>query len=115
MQGLDLNQGPSGYEPDELPDCSTLQHFFKLTVALVSSGEVTDHLKSTALVNAFEELSEVIFRNPKEPRHAFQRYTSQHLSNPPLGVSYRPHNLPHFKPLESLQQRHQAFIPLRLA
>jgi hypothetical protein len=20
---LDLNQGPSGYEPDELPDCST--------------------------------------------------------------------------------------------
>ena|GEM_PF-5866271 len=26
VQGLDLNQGPSGYEPDELPDCSTLQH-----------------------------------------------------------------------------------------
>ena len=25
VQGLDLNQGPSGYEPDELPDCSTLQ------------------------------------------------------------------------------------------
>gem|GEM_PF-1371978 len=25
MQGLDLNQGPSGYEPDELPDCSTLR------------------------------------------------------------------------------------------
>ena len=25
MQGLDLNQGPSGYEPDELPGCSTLQ------------------------------------------------------------------------------------------
>gem|GEM_PF-3508723 len=24
VQGLDLNQGPSGYEPDELPDCSTL-------------------------------------------------------------------------------------------
>ena len=23
MRGLDLNQGPSGYEPDELPDCST--------------------------------------------------------------------------------------------
>ena len=26
VQGLDLNQGPSGYEPDELPGCSTLQH-----------------------------------------------------------------------------------------
>ena len=25
MQGLDLNQRPSGYEPDELPGCSTLQ------------------------------------------------------------------------------------------
>jgi hypothetical protein len=25
VQGLDLNQRPSGYEPDELPDCSTLQ------------------------------------------------------------------------------------------
>ncbi len=25
MQGGDLNPRPSGYEPDELPDCSTLQ------------------------------------------------------------------------------------------
>ena len=25
VQGSDLNRGPSGYEPDELPDCSTLQ------------------------------------------------------------------------------------------
>jgi hypothetical protein len=25
VQGPDLNRGPSGYEPDELPDCSTLQ------------------------------------------------------------------------------------------
>ena len=24
-RGLDLNQGPSGYEPDELPGCSTPQ------------------------------------------------------------------------------------------
>ena len=22
-RGMDLNHGPSGYEPDELPDCST--------------------------------------------------------------------------------------------
>ena len=26
LRGLDLNQRPSGYEPDELPDCST-PHF----------------------------------------------------------------------------------------
>ena len=25
VKGLDLNQRPSGYEPDELPGCSTLQ------------------------------------------------------------------------------------------
>jgi hypothetical protein len=23
LRGLDLNQGPLGYEPNELPDCST--------------------------------------------------------------------------------------------
>ena len=27
LRGLDLNQGPSGYEPDELPDCSTPRSF----------------------------------------------------------------------------------------
>ena len=26
MRGLDLNQRPSGYEPDELPGCSTPRH-----------------------------------------------------------------------------------------
>ena len=28
LRGLDLNQRPSGYEPDELPDCSTPRHLF---------------------------------------------------------------------------------------
>jgi len=27
LRGLDLNQRPSGYEPDELPDCSTARQF----------------------------------------------------------------------------------------
>ena len=26
LQGRDLNPRPSGYEPDELPDCSTLRY-----------------------------------------------------------------------------------------
>ena len=26
-RGMDLNHGPSGYEPDELPDCSTPRRF----------------------------------------------------------------------------------------
>ena len=28
MRRLDLNQRPSGYEPDELPSCSTPRHIF---------------------------------------------------------------------------------------
>ena len=41
VQGLDLNQGPSGYEPDELPDCSTLQYLKNLSPRLwkTKSGE----------------------------------------------------------------------------
>ena len=29
LRGLDLNQRPSGYEPDELPGCSTPRHRFR--------------------------------------------------------------------------------------
>ena len=42
VQGLDLNQGPSGYEPDELPDCSTLQHLQR-----------TEDAKQSTCVQAF--------------------------------------------------------------
>lgn len=34
LRGLDLNQRPSGYEPDELPNCSTAQE-----VALAGRGK----------------------------------------------------------------------------
>ena len=34
LRGLDLNQRPSGYEPDELPDCSTPRHQNCLTCRL---------------------------------------------------------------------------------
>ena len=41
LRGLDLNQRPSGYEPDELPDCSTPRHlsgvYAKTAIAAVSS------------------------------------------------------------------------------
>ena len=33
---MDLNHGPSGYEPDELPDCSTPRRVFEY------SGKVTE-------------------------------------------------------------------------
>jgi len=34
LRGLDLNQGPSGYEPDELPDCSTPRYYCKFLYIL---------------------------------------------------------------------------------
>ena len=40
VQGRDLNPRPSGYEPDELPDCSTLQHF------VVEYGDFSERGKS---------------------------------------------------------------------
>ena len=44
VQGLDLNQGPSGYEPDELPDCSTLQKEYGIYLTVYTS------LKSSVFV-----------------------------------------------------------------
>ena len=34
-RGLDLNQRPSGYEPDELPDCSTPRQQHEVYPALL--------------------------------------------------------------------------------
>ena|GEM_PF-3028164 len=42
VQGLDLNQRPSGYEPDELPGCSTLQH--REGETMLSSGAVSTNI-----------------------------------------------------------------------
>ncbi len=55
VQGLDLNQGPSGYEPDELPDCSTLQHGKNVisSVWLTEEGETTQN--RNALSMSFEK------------------------------------------------------------
>src|SRR5512137_508430 len=47
LRGRDLNPRPSGYEPDELPDCSTPRH---LEFYLVPRGQllVNRNLSSTA-------------------------------------------------------------------
>ena len=36
LRGQDLNLRPSGYEPDELPGCSTPRHFVSVRVFVVS-------------------------------------------------------------------------------
>ncbi len=40
LRGLDLNQRPSGYEPDELPDCSTPRHLFVAPQAPATASAV---------------------------------------------------------------------------
>ncbi len=34
LQGRDLNPRPPGYEPDELPDCSTLRQVFSFQASI---------------------------------------------------------------------------------
>src|ERR1017187_1278794 len=40
LRGLDLNQRPSGYEPDELPGCSTPRSRNDIIVTPQSTGQV---------------------------------------------------------------------------
>ena len=68
MQGLDLNQRPSGYEPDELPDCSTLRrttiinHVFEKSQQNFWNGHhfgspaFLEFLTSVAMVQNFDGL-----------------------------------------------------------
>ena len=37
LRELDLNQRPSGYEPDELPDCSIPRYLIFIAITLLSS------------------------------------------------------------------------------
>ena len=38
LRGQDLNLRPSGYEPDELPDCSTPRHYLILDDIQMGEG-----------------------------------------------------------------------------
>ena len=40
LRGLDLNQRPSGYEPDELPGCSTPRHRYYATCRFSANTQV---------------------------------------------------------------------------
>ena len=42
LRGQDLNLRPLGYEPNELPDCST-PHFYPIGLAQASQRIVTSH------------------------------------------------------------------------
>ena len=55
LRGLDLNQRPSGYEPDELPDCSTPRH----------SVEDMDPGADQAAQNGTHTENELLSRTPR--------------------------------------------------
>ncbi len=39
LRGQDLNLRPSGYEPDELPNCSTPRHYKRVTLLFMVEAE----------------------------------------------------------------------------
>ena len=43
-RGMDLNHGPSGYEPDELPDCSTPRRLIQYSDKLRDRGDLSKSL-----------------------------------------------------------------------
>jgi hypothetical protein len=46
LRGLDLNQRPSGYEPDELPGCSTPRHNYVDTDYKIKPKQQTDEMRN---------------------------------------------------------------------
>ena len=53
LRGLDLNQGPSGYEPDELPDCSTPRYFNCDISTIVLNSRLTSKIYFIYIIYAF--------------------------------------------------------------
>ena len=82
MQGPDLNQRPSGYEPDELPDCSTLRyilnyrHFFlqiyhilKILLKTIFFAELTDKFQCSKHCLRYQPQAQQWCRRPESNRY----------------------------------------------
>ena len=57
LRGQDLNLRPSGYEPDELPDCSTPRHVSHSKVAKASGKLLSTEKESRGSYMSNEETS----------------------------------------------------------
>src|SRR5947209_14318505 len=55
LRGRDLNPRPSGYEPDELPDCSTPRRWFAFWP--IDQNECLEDSRSTRLRNRADTLA----------------------------------------------------------
>ena len=58
LRGLDLNQRPSGYEPDELPGCSTPRNnygetLFRIKSKVAPSGNGDSKLRETLEIESY--------------------------------------------------------------
>ncbi|CAG9933027.1 protein of unknown function [Candidatus Nitrotoga arctica] len=60
LRGQDLNLRPSGYEPDELPDCSTPRQLRNRTIAK-QTGFVKHYSKLLTLTYHYYLVESVIF------------------------------------------------------
>ncbi len=69
LRGADLNHRPSGYEPDELPDCSTPRRY-KVTddVFFYEETSSSSRLASLLVRRCYSELNHVDFARCSTPR-----------------------------------------------
>jgi hypothetical protein len=60
---MDLNHRPSGYEPDELPDCSTPRRFASITHVLYLNQQILANLKLGSRICLLQPTSFQILRH----------------------------------------------------
>ena len=72
LRGQDLNLRPSGYEPDELPGCSTPRQYFISPMMGVRLVEDKSHLLSFFILS-----SKLGSRLPAAGLHTCERMSSQ--------------------------------------
>ena len=78
LRGPDLNQRPSGYEPDELPDCSTPRHYLLFSLLILSFPLNKKRVNGRRRIRTFESWANRFTVCPLWP-----------LGNPPIKADER--------------------------
>jgi UDP-glucose 4-epimerase len=84
LRGLDLNQGPSGYEPDELPDCSTprLIKTCYITIKILSKSIVKNIILVTGGAGFIgSNLIELLVKKTKFNIISYDNYSTGSVGN----------------------------------
>ena len=67
LRELDLNQRPSGYEPDELPGCSIPRHWVCLCFALLAKRAFCGEAFLSIVMGSFDFLIRASFKAWRRP------------------------------------------------